>query len=333
MLDVLTYAGNPANLQGLQTNKGFHFVQGDICDRALVGELFREFAFDTVIHFAAETHVDRSIHSAEAFLRTNVMGTHVLLEAALTAWKPEFSSRRFHHISTDEVYGSLGPEDGPFIETSPYNPTSPYAASKAASDFLVRAYANTHGLSITITNCSNNYGPYQFPEKLIPLVIVNALTGRPLPIYGDGMQVRDWLYVEDHCRGISKVLECGLAGETYNVGSGHEITNLDLITLICDQLDRRFIKEPELKERFSDCAAVGGKCRDLIRFVKDRPGHDRRYAICADRLRRELGFCSHTTLASGISHTIEWYLENDSWWRAIRSGAYEDWIELQYGNR
>lgn len=333
-LDALTYAGNRANLDGLEESDGFAFVHGDICDQALVRNLLADFAVDTVVHFAAESHVDRSIVSSEPFVRTNVLGTQVLLDAALSAWKPDFAGRRFHHVSTDEVYGSLAPHDPPFTETTPYDPRSPYAASKAASDFLVRSYAHTHGLPVTITNCSNNYGPYQFPEKLIPLMITNALAGKPLPVYGDGRNVRDWLHVEDHCGAVACVLERGRPGETYNVGGDGEMANVDVVDLLCAAIDARFSRDPLLAARFPDCpAARGGNCRELVAFVKDRPGHDRRYAICADKLASELGFRSRTVFADGLCSTVDWYLANEPWWRAIQNGAYREWIALNYGAR
>ena len=332
VLDAITYAGNEVNLQSLRGDRAFAFVHGDICDGELVGRLLHRHGIDTIVHFAAETHVDRSIVSADAFIRTNVQGTHVLLEAALSAWKDAPHGRRFHHISTDEVFGSLNPDDAPFTETSRYDPKSPYAASKAASDFLVRAYAHTHGLPVTISNCSNNYGPYQFPEKLIPLMIVNALDGKPLPIYGDGLNVRDWLYVEDHCAALLRVLQHGRLGETYNVGGGREMPNIALVGLVCDLIDRRFGEDGSLATRFPNCpASSGSRCRDLITAVKDRPGHDRRYAICADKLSRELGHHAATLLPDGLARTIDWYLANEPWWRRIQSGAYRDWIKQQYG--
>ena len=332
VLDALTYAGNPANLTSLHGADGFTFVHGDVCDGALLEKLFRQHGFDTVVHFAAESHVDRSIVSSEPFVRTNVLGTQALLDAALAAWKLDFAGKRFHHISTDEVYGSLGPDDPAFTETTSYDPRSPYAASKAASDFLVRSYAHTHGLPVTITNCSNNYGPYQFPEKLIPLMILNALTGQKLPIYGDGGNIRDWLYVEDHCAAIALVLERGRLGETYNVGGGRQMTNIELVGQLCDQIDRRFAEDAGLADRFSGCCAAHGQTtRNLMTFVKDRPGHDRRYAICADKLANELGFRTQTTLADGLARTVDWYLANDAWWRRIQSGAYRKWMEQHYG--
>jgi len=333
VLDALTYAGNRSNLHALQKDKHFEFVHGDICDVELVQSLFQRHDFNFVVHFAAESHVDRSIVSSGAFVQTNVVGTHTLLECALTAWKSSREGRRFHHVSTDEVFGSLGPADPPFTETSRYDPRSPYAASKAGSDFLVRSYMHTHRLPVTITNCSNNYGPFQFPEKLIPLMIVNAIAGETLPIYGDGANIRDWLFVEDHCAGIALVLMRGRLGGTYNIGGGAEMANIDLVGLVCDQIDRRFAADKSLAARFPRCpAAGGGSTRELITFVKDRPGHDRRYAICADKLKRELGFCAETTLADGLRRTVDWYLDNEQWWRAIQTGAYRDWMKLQYGS-
>jgi dTDP-glucose 4,6-dehydratase len=331
VLDALTYAGNAANLAAVR-GANFDFVHGNICNGALLKRLFADHDFDLVVHFAAETHVDRSIVSSEPFVRTNVLGTQALLDAALEAWKADFGIRRFHHISTDEVYGSLGPADPAFSETTPYDPKSPYAASKAASDFLVRAYAHTHGLPATITNCSNNYGPYQFPEKLIPLMIINALMGKSLPVYGDGLNVRDWLHVEDHCAAIACVLERGRPGETYNVGGGGEMTNLDLVNLLCAAIDRKFADNAELRERFPQCpSARGASCRSLIGFVKDRPGHDRRYAISSEKLARDVGFRARTSFAEGLSAAVDWYIANELWWRAIQGGAYRDWIKLQYG--
>ncbi len=332
ILDALTYAGNFDSVAPLCDERSCKFVRGDICDAAAVQALFKKHDFDTVVHFAAESHVDRSIHASQVFTRTNVQGTHVLLDEALAAWKSSFAGRRFHHISTDEVFGSLEADEAPWTELSRYDPNSPYAASKAASDFLVRSYAHTHGLPVTITNCSNNYGPYQFPEKLIPLMIVNALTGAKLPIYGDGGNVRDWLFVEDHCAAIALVLQRGRLGETYNVGGGRQMPNIDLVGLLCDAIDRRFAEDNGLAARFPDCPAANGEStRALLTFVKDRPGHDRRYAICADKLAQELSFQTTTSLADGLARTIDWYLANEAWWQRIRSGVYRDWMELHYG--
>jgi dTDP-glucose 4,6-dehydratase len=332
ILDALTYAGNFASVAPYSDDDICRFVHGDICDTSVVTALFKAYGFDTVVHFAAESHVDRSIHASQVFTRTNVQGTHILLDTALAAWKSSFDGRRFHHISTDEVFGSLGPHDPAFTELSRYDPKSPYAASKAASDFLVRSYAHTYGLPVTITNSSNNYGPYQFPEKLVPLMILNAVTGQKLPIYGDGGNVRDWLYVEDHCAAIALVLREGRLGETYNIGGGQELPNIELVGLLCGEIDRRFATNKNLAARFPDCPAATGKSsRALMTFVNDRPGHDRRYAICADKLSRELGFQPRTTLADGLTRTVEWYLSNEKWWRQIQTGAYRDWIKLHYG--
>jgi dTDP-glucose 4,6-dehydratase len=332
VLDALTYAGNRCNLNPLAGDKAFQFVHGDICDAELVNELFRQHDFNAVIHFAAESHVDRSIVSSATFIKTNVQGTHTLLDASLAAWTSSPGEHRFQHISTDEVYGSLEPDDVPFTESSRYDPKSPYAASKAASDFLVQSYSHTYGLPAIITNSSNNYGPYQFPEKLIPLMILNALEGKPLPIYGDGLNVRDWLYVDDHVAALALVLEKGRVGETYNIGGGQEMTNIDLVGMLCDRIDRRFADDDGIRKRFPHCpAAAGQNCRLLMSFVKDRPGHDRRYAICADKLSTELRFRAKTALADGLIRTVDWYLANEAWWRPIQSGAYRDWSKQYYG--
>jgi dTDP-glucose 4,6-dehydratase len=306
VLDALTYAGNRANLDGVP----HHFVQGDIADTGLVRRLLREHQLDTIVHFAAESHVDRSIVGPDAFVETNVVGTHSLLKAARAEWL-DGSGRphRFHHISTDEVYGSLAPDDPPFTETTPYAPNSPYAASKAASDHLVRAYHRTYGLQTTLTSCSNNYGPYQYPEKLIPLFLRNCLAGRALPIYGDGMNVRDWLHVEDHCRGIELALARGRPGEAYNVGGGEELPNLTLIDLLCGVVDRAFAADPTLAHRFPDAPAARGEpSASLKSFVPDRLGHDRRYAINEEKARTELGYAPRRTFAAGLEETVAWYL-------------------------
>jgi dTDP-glucose 4,6-dehydratase len=300
VLDLLTYAGKRANLKEVEGHPGFRFVRGDICDEALTESLLREEAIDTVVHFAAESHVDRSITGPDPFIRTNVLGTHALLKAVTKVWLAVGSERphRFHHISTDEVYGALSPDDPPFRENSPYAPNSPYSASKAAADHLVRAYHHTYGLQVTTSNCSNNYGPYQFPEKLIPLVVSNIVHGKPLPIYGDGLQVRDWLYVEDHNRAVDLILHGGKVGESYNVGGDNEWANIDLVKLICAQMDELC---PELPVRPS---------AGLIAHVTDRPGHDRRYAIDAGKIRRELGFTPSESFETGIRKTLKWYLAN-----------------------
>lgn len=318
--DALTYAGNRANLESLEGQANFHFVHGNICDQDLVLETLRKHAVDTLVHFAAESHVDRSITGPGAFIETNVVGTYSLLEAARQHWLTGDApiEHRFHHVSTDEVYGSLAADDPAFHEALQYQPNSPYSASKAASDHLVRAYHHTYGLQVTTSNCSNNYGPYHFPEKLIPLCLTNILRGLPLPVYGDGSNIRDWLYVEDHCRGIELVLKGGTVGETYNIGGNNEWTNLDIVHLLCDRLDARFAAEPELASRYPDgpCAR-GESARTLIEFVTDRAGHDWRYAIDAGKIERELGYSPQESFASGLERTLDWYLANDSWWRPL----------------
>jgi dTDP-glucose 4,6-dehydratase len=298
VLDALTYAGHLANLDAAQGRAEFRFVRGDIRDTALVEELLRDERLDTIVHFAAESHVDRSIEGPDAFLDTNIMGTHSMLKAARRVWLEGKSAapHRFHHVSTDEVYGSLGPDDAPFTESTPYAPNSPYSASKAASDHLVRAYHHTYGLTTTISNCSNNYGPYQFAEKLIPLMIAQLLAGKDLPVYGDGLNIRDWLHVEDHCRGIDAVLKEGRAGEVYNIGGNSECRNIDLVKMLCRIVDEH----------------VGGQSGKLIRYVKDRPGHDRRYAIDAAKIRRECGFAPQIALEAGLRSTVAWYLARSS---------------------
>jgi dTDP-glucose 4,6-dehydratase len=333
VLDALTYAGNLANLDPVKECSEFKFVQGNICDTALVERLLREEAIDAIVHFAAESHVDRSIHGPDAFIETNVQGTHSMLKAARKVWLEEktVASHRFHHVSTDEVYGSLGPDDPAFHERTPYAPNSPYSASKAASDHLVRAYHHTYGLQVTTSNCSNNYGPFHFPEKLIPLMIVNLLHGRPLPIYGDGRNVRDWLHVSDHCRGIDLILKKGQPGEVYNIGGGVESENLKLVETLCAVADEAFSGSRDLCSRFPDCpAARGGRSSTLIQFVKDRPGHDRRYAIDCGKIWRELGYRAQVTLTAGIRGTFDWYVRNEWWWRAVMDGSYQRWIETHY---
>ncbi|MDD3608625.1 MAG: dTDP-glucose 4,6-dehydratase [Halothiobacillaceae bacterium] len=322
VLDALTYAGNPANLDPVRNDARFSFVQGDIRDQALVERLLSEHAVDTLVHFAAESHVDRSISGPDAFIETNVIGTHSLLKAARQVWLDDARTRRaehrFHHVSTDEVYGSLEADDPPFSETTPYAPNSPYSASKAASDHLVRAYHHTYGLKTTTSNCSNNYGPYHYPEKLIPLCITNLLRGRPLPIYGDGRNIRDWLYVEDHCRGIACVLEHGRIGETYNIGGHNEWANIDIIRLLCAQLDAAFAAQPQLAARYPDAPpARGGRSEELIRFVTDRPGHDRRYAIDARKARDEIGYLPAVDFEQGLQRTLAWYLDRRDWWEPL----------------
>jgi dTDP-glucose 4,6-dehydratase len=319
VLDLLTYAGNRHNLDGLDQ---VELVVGDICDTDLVTGLLVDHQIDTIVHFAAESHVDRSITGPDAFVQTNVIGTHSLLKAARKVWLDSGSGRphRFHHVSTDEVFGSLGPDDPAFSETTAYAPNSPYSASKAASDHLVRAYHHTYGLDVTTSNCSNNYGPFQFPEKLIPLFTLNALHGRPLPIYGDGQNVRDWLHVEDHCRGIEAVLRKGRIGETYNIGGGQELPNLTVIDEICRAIDTAFAADPGLAERFPDAPAAQGRSTvELKTYVTDRKGHDRRYAIDETRARSELGYAPGRDFSHGFAQTLAWYLDREDWWRPLLS--------------
>jgi dTDP-glucose 4,6-dehydratase len=334
VLDALTYAGNTTSLAPAAAHPSYQFVHGDIGDEAAVERILLDQQITVVVHFAAESHVDRSILGPDEFIRTNVVGTHALLKAARRVREKGHDLVRFHHVSTDEVYGSLGLEDPPFTEVTPYAPNSPYAASKAASDHLVRAYHHTYGLPVTTSNCSNNYGPYQFPEKLIPLLLLNALEGQPLPIYGDGGNVRDWLYVEDHCRGIGLVLDHGKVGETYNLGGTCERRNIEVVQTLCRLLDLAFAENPGLGLRFPlSPAAKGGSTTELITFVKDRPGHDLRYAMDIEKARRELMFEPVETLESGMAKTVSWYLEHEDWWRAITSGSYRDWMRRQYGER
>jgi len=324
-LDLLTYAGNPANLASIQNSARYQFVLGDIGNATLVASLLEKHRPRAIVHFAAESHVDRSIASPEAFIRTNIQGTFKLLEQAKTYWSaldaPARASFRFLHVSTDEVYGSLAKDDPAFTETTAYAPNSPYAASKAASDHLVRAYCHTFGLPVLTTNCSNNYGPFQFPEKLIPLVTLNALEGKQLPVYGDGKNVRDWLFVEDHCSAIRAVLEKGRIGETYNIGGNSERANIDVVTTICDLLDEM---------RPNNGAPPR---RSLIEFVQDRPGHDRRYAIDASKIARELGWKPAEQFETGLRKTVRWYLDNASWVDSVRTGAYREWIAKNYAER
>ncbi len=336
-LDALTYAGNLASLADAQRNPRFRFVHGDIRDQVLVEQLLRDERIDTVVHFAAESHVDRSITGPDAFIETNIIGTHALLKAARAVWLNGPGGRlphRFHHVSTDEVYGSLERGDPPFSESTPYAPNSPYSASKAASDHLVRAYHHTYGLEVTTSNCSNNYGPFHFPEKLIPLVLINILHGRPLPIYGDGTNIRDWLYVEDHARGIELILNKGKVGETYNIGGWNEWQNIDIVNLLCKLLDEAFAADPALAQRFPEASAANGRAAtSLITFVKDRPGHDARYAIDATKSERELGYRPQETFETGIRKTVQWYLDNEAWWRGVMDGSYKAWIDLNYAQR
>jgi dTDP-glucose 4,6-dehydratase len=315
-LDALTYAGNLESLSDLEVSPQYRFEQGDVCDRALVERLLEADKIDVVVHFAAESHVDRSITGPDAFIRTNIEGAFSLLEAVRKLWGND-ESKRFLHVSTDEVYGSLEADEPAFTERHPYQPNSPYSASKASSDHLVRAYFETYQLPVLTTNCSNNYGPYQFPEKLIPLVLLNALERKPLPIYGDGLNIRDWLYVEDHCRGIAAVLEKGRPGQVYNIGGDNEQTNISIVEQLCDQLDDR--------------VPVKQSYRELITFVKDRPGHDRRYAIDSSKIQRELGWEPKHDFETGLKLTVDWYLENRDWCERIRSGEYQSYYKRQYG--
>jgi dTDP-glucose 4,6-dehydratase len=323
VFDALTYAGNFANLAPFSGNPMVVFVRGDICDETAIADQLEKHDISTIVHFAAESHVDRSIAGPDIFVRTNIQGTHTLLKIASAAWKHDARNRRFHHISTDEVYGSLDADDPPFTETSAYDPRSPYAASKAASDFLVRAYAHTYNLPVTISNCSNNYGPYQFPEKLIPLTITNALTGKPLPVYGDGLNIRDWIHVEDHCAAIAAVLERGNSGHTYNLGCSNEMTNIALVSLLCQIIDHQIRDNGPLREQFPYCPASRGRsCDELVTYVRDRPGHDRRYAINCDKFNRELGMLKGRPLKEGLISTVRWYIQNEAWWRQIYAGQH-----------
>ncbi|KAB0243381.1 dTDP-glucose 4,6-dehydratase [Microcystis aeruginosa EAWAG127a] len=321
VLDALTYAGNLNNLGTLKDRKNFRFLQGDICDRALVDQLFAGENIDTVAHFAAESHVDRSILGPGAFVQTNVVGTFTLLESFRQHWLSNHQpdNYRFLHVSTDEVYGSLAVDDPAFTETTPYAPNSPYSASKAGSDHLARAYFHTYGMPTIITNCSNNYGSYHFPEKLIPLMCINILLGKPLPVYGDGQNVRDWLYVRDHCQALDTVIHKGKAGETYNIGGNNEVKNIDLVRMLCDLMDEL---APDLPVK---------PAQNLITFVKDRPGHDRRYAIDASKIRTELGWQPQETVEGGLRKTIQWYLDHRDWWQPLLSKEYQEYYGKVYG--
>jgi dTDP-glucose 4,6-dehydratase len=333
VLDALTYAGNIDNLAALQGNPRYAFERGDICDEGAVRALLERYDIDTIVNFAAESHVDRSILGPDDFIRTNVVGTLALLKAAKSFWidagkKPV---HRFHHVSTDEVYGSLGPHDPPFREDTPYAPNSPYSASKAGSDHLVRAYHETFGLHTTITNCSNNYGPFHFPEKLIPLTIVNILRGMPLPVYGDGLQVRDWLHVEDHCVAIGLALSRGKAGEVYNIGGNGETTNINIVHSLCDLIDARLTAHAGHRASFAASPVNnGGRSRDLITHVRDRPGHDRRYAIDYGKAARELGYAPGRKLQDGLASTVDWYLRHQAWWQALLGRDYDAWLRANY---
>ncbi len=320
VLDALTYAGNRRNLAAVEERDNFRFVQGDICDRSIIDQILKTESIDTVAHFAAESHVDRSILGPGAFVQTNVVGTFTLLEAFRQHWQvnSQPADYRFLHVSTDEVYGSLGPKDPPFSETTPYAPNSPYSASKAGSDHLVRAYYHTYRLPTVITNCSNNYGPYQFPEKLIPLMCINTLIGKPLPVYGDGKNVRDWLYVGDHCRALDRVIHFGTQGETYNIGGNNEVENITLVQMLCQIIDELV---PDLPVR---------PASDLITFVKDRLGHDRRYAINANKMKTQLGWTSEVTIEQGLRLTVEWYLTHRDWWQPLLSEEYQTYYRQVY---
>jgi dTDP-glucose 4,6-dehydratase len=331
--DALTYAGNIENLAGLDADPRFVFVRGDICEEGRVRELLRAHAIDTLVHFAAESHVDRSILGPDDFIRTNVVGTHALLKAARHEWLAGGAVRahRFHHVSTDEVYGSLGPSDPPFHEATPYAPNSPYSASKAGSDHLVRAYHETYGLNTTVTNCSNNYGPYHFPEKLIPLIIINILSGKPLPIYGDGLQVRDWLHVSDHCAAIELAIARGEPGEVYNIGGNSETANIEIVHRLCALADEYFGADAVLRATFPNSPAAAGRpAAELITLVRDRPGHDRRYAIDYRKAQRALGYSPARDLATGLRSTFDWYLTNTGWWQALLGRDYKAWLERNY---
>ncbi|MBY6018287.1 dTDP-glucose 4,6-dehydratase [Ferrimonas balearica] len=325
VLDALTYAGNRANLERVEGNPNFRFVHGDICDTPLVESLLRDEGVNTLVHFAAESHVDRSITGPDAFIETNIIGTYSLLKASKKVWidEPKAAGKppllhRFHHVSTDEVYGSLEKDEAPFKETNQYQPNSPYSASKAASDHLVRAYHHTYGLEVTTSNCSNNYGPFHFPEKLIPLVVTNILHDKPLPIYGDGQQIRDWLYVEDHARGIELVLNQGQVGENYNIGGHNEWTNIDIVKLVCRQMNEAFANDPALVQKYPQATMVAaGQAEALITFVTDRAGHDRRYAIDAEKTKVELNYIPDESFQTGMLKTLKWYLDNENWWRPL----------------
>lgn len=325
-LDFLTYAGSLENLKNLPNEDRYIFIKGDVCDQPLCEELLRSYKIDTIVHFAAESHVDRSLKGPDAFIQTNIIGTFSLLEAARKVWFTEQNINknlvRFHHVSTDEVYGTLAPDDPPFEESTPYSPRSPYSAAKASSDHLVRSYHHSFGLPITISSCSNNYGPYQFPEKLVPLIILNAITGKPLPIYGDGMQIRDWLYVEDHCEAIWEILQGGKDGETYNIGGDNQPPNIEIVKTICSLLD-----EENISHEYRPHA-------QLIEYVTDRPGHDRRYAMNIEKINRELGWKPSVNLQEGLNKTIKWYINNLDWLNSIiKEKDYKNWVEINYQKR
>lgn len=331
-VDILTYAGNLENLVDIDKRYGgsrYFFEKADICDAERMEDIFAKYNIDVVIHFAAESHVDRSIYGPAEFIQTNIYGTFILLETARKYWNNRVDVL-FHYVSTDEVYGSLG-ETGYFYEDTPFDPRSPYSASKASAEHLVKSYFHTYGLPVTISNCSNNYGPYQFPEKLIPLMITNAMDGKPLPIYGDGKNVRDWLYVDDHCAAIRAVVKIGVRGETYNSGGEAEKTNIEVVTTICEILEELYPLKNNPK--FTDFPKGTGGYKDLVTFVKDRPGHDRRYAVNCDKIKKDLGWRPLIEFPEGLRKTIRWYIENTGWVRNVRSGEYKNWLEKNYGNR
>jgi dTDP-glucose 4,6-dehydratase len=327
VLDALTYAGNKNNLQKPIATHALTFVHGNICDQALVESLLEKHEIDCIVHFAAESHVDRSITGPDAFIEANIVGTHALLKAARKVWtaKGGFEGKRFHHVSTDEVYGTLAADDPPFTETTPYAPNSPYAASKASSDHLVRAYHHTYGLPVTTSNCSNNYGPYQFPEKLLPVCLLNIVANRKLPIYGNGQQIRDWLHVDDHSRGIDLILAQGKEGETYNIGGNNEWANIETVKLLCGIVDQLFAEDKTLAARYPDSPpARGANCAELISYVTDRPGHDTRYAINAGKISQELGYAPQVDFRTGLGATAKWYLNNAAWWQSVLDGSYRN---------
>lgn len=334
VIDSLNYSGNLNNIEVLLSTSHISFHQDDICDESAVTMLLRDKNIETIVNFAAETHVDRSIHYPDSFIRSNIVGTHILLKSATQYWLRDGNpvlNHRFHHVSTDEVYGSLALDDSPFTEESPYQPSSPYSASKAASDHLVRAYQATYSLNTTVSNCSNNYGPYQYPEKLIPLCILNILRGKHMPIYGSGQNIRDWLHVHDHCRGIEFILLNGTPGNTYNIGGNCELKNIDVVRMICLRIDELFSQSVDLRKTYPDCPASRNKsCDSLISFLKDRPGHDLRYALNTGKIQEELGFSTRIPFSEGIKNTIEWYLQNKQWWSPLLDSNYESWINTQY---
>jgi dTDP-glucose 4,6-dehydratase len=332
VLDLLTYAGNYLTIKPLADQNKIKFIKGDISDSDLIKSVFKKYKIETVLNFAAESHVDRSIHNSKKFVTTNIVGTHVLLSEALVSWENNFIGKHFHHISTDEVYGDLDENSPPFSEEASYAPNSPYSASKASSDHLVRAFTKTYELPTTISNCSNNYGPYQFPEKLIPLMLTNALEGKKLPIYGNGSNVRDWLHVDDHCEAIMRIIDSGKIGSTYNIGGNNQVANIDLVLKLCDLLDEKISKKDEFIKIFPECSIIKNKqSRDLIEFIKDRPGHDKRYAIDAKKIANELGFSPQISFLDGLGTTIDWYLKNVDWWRTLLTGEYHAWLKKHYG--